>query len=52
VPEKKMKRIREEFAAKSIRDEVFVEGNTFHEYSIATRSRILDHTLSEKVIGN
>jgi len=41
-----MRKIINEFAAKSIRDEVFVEGNTFHEYSTTINSRILEHTLS------
>jgi hypothetical protein len=44
-----MRRIRDEFTAKSIRDEVFVEGNTFHEYSTATNSRILDYTISNSL---
>ena len=47
-----MRIIRDEFTAKSIRDEVFVEGNTFHEYSTATKSRILDYTLSNSLTGN
>jgi len=41
-----MRKISDEFTVKSIRDEVFVEGNTFHEYSTAINSRILEHTLS------
>jgi len=41
-----MREISDEFTAKRIRDEVFVEGNTFHEYSTAINSRILEHTLS------
>lgn len=41
MPEKKTKEIRDKFAVKSVRDEVFVEGNTFHEYSMAIKSRIL-----------
>ena len=46
APEKKMRRIRDELTASSIRDEEFVEGNTFHEYSTATNSKILGYTVS------
>ena len=46
MPVKKMKEIRDEFTTKSTRDEVFVEGYTFQEYSTATKSKILEYTLS------
>ena len=49
APERKVRRIRVELAAKSRRDEMFVEGNTFHEYSIVTNNRILDYTVSDKL---
>lgn len=43
-----MRKIRAELAARSIRDEIFVEGNTFHEYSIVTNSRILGYMVNDK----
>ena len=43
-----MRRIRTELAARSIRDEMFVEGNTFHEYSIVANNRILGFTVNDK----
>ena len=46
APDRKMRRIRDKLTASSIRDEVFVEGNTFHEYSTATNSNILGYTVS------
>ena len=52
VPDRKTKRIREELAAKRIRDEVFVEGNTFHEYSTAINSRILGYAVSDGLTRN
>jgi hypothetical protein len=41
-----MRRTRDELAASSIREEVFVEGNTFHEYSTAIKSRTLYRTVN------
>ena len=52
APEKKMRRINDELAAKSTRDEVFVEGNTFHEYSAAANSRILSDPVSNSLTQN
>jgi hypothetical protein len=45
-----MRRIRDELTASSVRDEVSVEGNMFHEYSTATNSKILGYTVSDSLI--
>jgi hypothetical protein len=42
-----MSRTRDEFADKSVSDEVVVEGNTFHEHSTATNRRILGRMFSD-----
>ena len=52
MPEKKMSRIRDKLAVSSVREETFVEGNTFHEYSTAISSRILDKKVSNGLMGS
>jgi len=52
APEKNTRRISNELAVRSIRDEMFVEGNTFHEYSTAANSRTLDDPVSNSLTRN
>ena len=44
-----MRRISDELTASNIRDEIFVEGNTFHEYSTATSNKILGYNVSSSL---